>query len=211
MARAVLLSRSWEPDLARRILSRSTSLPEAAPDAFSVRLAAVPGTPDDAAGREQPVALAVASTPRPTPRTLPPLSPEINPIVYSRLTDYEDLIERYSRMNGVEPNLVRALIYVESAGDPEARSHKGAKGLMQLMPATAEEMGVSNPYDPAQNIFGGSRYIGELISRYNHVDLALWAYNAGPEAVARRRLPAETKRFIPEVLRVKSALDARDS
>jgi len=110
-------------------------------------------------------------------------------------------------MNGLEPNLVRAVIYVESAGRPRAVSSEGAQGLMQLMPPTAREMGVSNPFDPAQSIFGGSRYLGELLSRFGRLDLALWAYNAGPTAVNSGRLPSETRRFIPEILRVKSILD----
>jgi soluble lytic murein transglycosylase-like protein len=110
-------------------------------------------------------------------------------------------------MNEIDPNLTRAMIYVESAGDPQAVSHKGARGLMQLMPATASDMGVSNPLDPAQNIFGGTRYIQSLVKRFGSVDLALWAYNAGPELVKRKKLPSETRRYIPEVIRIKKILD----
>ena len=78
---------------------------------------------------------------------------------------------------------------------------------MQLMPGTALDVGVLNPTDPAQNIYGGTRYLASLVERFKRLDLALWGYNAGPETVVRRRLPLETKRNIPEVLRVKALLD----
>ena len=78
---------------------------------------------------------------------------------------------------------------------------------MQLMPATAQDMGVSNPLDPAQNIYGGTRYLAKLLGEFKRPELALWGYNAGPESVKRRRLPLETKRYVPEVLRVKNLLD----
>ena len=213
MDHMALLNRSWEPSLAQRILSRSISVPAVAPQVIPSNPAILPHTTAVPAVIPNPAGPVVFSPPveLPAQKAVPIPPSGLNPVIYGRLDTYKHLIERYSRMNGVEPNLVRALIYVESSGDPAAESAMGAQGLMQLMPATAEDMGVSNPLDPAQNIFGGTRYIGELMDRYNHVDLALWAYNAGPEAVDRRRLPAETKRFIPEVLRIKSALDARDS
>jgi hypothetical protein len=225
MDQMALLKRSWEPGLAHRILSRSTSVPTVAPRVIQSSSVVVAQTTSVPAVIPTPAGPEVFSPPevfpgpevvsgpvdRPVPKATSSPPPGLNPAIYGRLNTYNHLIERYSRMNGVDANLIRALIYVESSGDPTAQSAMGAQGLMQLMPATAEDMGVSNPLDPAQNIFGGARYIGELMERYDHVDLALWAYNAGPEAVDRRRLPAETKRFIPEVLRIKSALDARDS
>ena len=110
-------------------------------------------------------------------------------------------------MNGLDPNLVRAVIYVESAGDKNAVSNKGAEGLMQLMPGTASDIGVSNSFDPAQNIYGGTRYLGTMLKRFKRVDLALWGYNAGPGSVKSKRLPLETKRYIPNVLRIKAILD----
>ena len=75
------------------------------------------------------------------------------------------------------------------------------------MPGTASDIGVSNSFDPAQNIYGGTRYLSTLLKRFKRIDLALWGYNAGPESVKRNRLPRQTKRYIPNVLRIKSILD----
>ena len=93
---------------------------------------------------------------------------------------YEAPITEHARRVGVSADLVRAVIQAESAFNPYAVSHKGAMGLMQLMPATAVELGVSNPFEPDQNIRGGVVYLKRLLDRYDQkVDLALAAYNAG--------------------------------
>lgn len=93
---------------------------------------------------------------------------------------FDDSINEHSRRMGVSADLVRAVIQVESAFNPTAVSTKGAMGLMQLMPATAQELGVSNPFEPDQNIRGGVTYLKRLLVRYDHkVELALAAYNAG--------------------------------
>ena len=93
---------------------------------------------------------------------------------------YDASINEHARRQGVAPELVRAVIQVESAFNPVAVSNKGAMGLMQLMPATAQELGVSNPFDPDQNIRGGVTYLKQLLTRYDQkVELALAAYNAG--------------------------------
>jgi soluble lytic murein transglycosylase-like protein len=93
---------------------------------------------------------------------------------------YDASINEHSRRMGVSADLVRAVIQVESAFNPTAVSNKGAMGLMQLMPATALELGVSNPFEPDQNIRGGVAYLKRLLDRYNQkVELALAAYNAG--------------------------------
>ena len=99
---------------------------------------------------------------------------------------FEAAIDEHSRKQGVAADLVRAVIQVESAFNPTAVSVKGAMGLMQLMPATAQELGVSNPFDPDQNIRGGVTYLKQLLNRYDQkVELALAAYNAGIGNVAK--------------------------
>jgi soluble lytic murein transglycosylase-like protein len=118
--------------------------------------------------------------------------------------DYDDLIVEAARRNNVRQSLVRAVIQVESAFNPSAFSNKGAMGLMQLMPATAREFGVGNPFDPEQNVRGGVAYLRQLLDRYaGDETLALAAYNAGPGAVDRhgQTIPpyAETKNYVLKV------------
>jgi len=97
-----------------------------------------------------------------------------------RSAPYDASINEHSRRHGVSAELVRAVIQVESAFNPSAVSSKGAMGLMQLMPATAVELGVRNPFEPDQNIRGGVTYLKRLLDRYGQkVELALAAYNAG--------------------------------
>jgi soluble lytic murein transglycosylase-like protein len=121
---------------------------------------------------------------------LVPNSPVVRatrPVATPKRADaYEDLIIHHSTEQNISADLVRAVIQVESAFNPLARSVKGAMGLMQLMPGTARDLGVTNAYDPAQNIRGGVTYLRQLLTRFqSNVELALAAYNAGPGAVEK--------------------------
>jgi soluble lytic murein transglycosylase-like protein len=127
---------------------------------------------------------------------------------------YDSIIENAALSASVEPNLLRAVIVVESGFNSRAVSKRGAVGLMQLMPATANRFGVSNPYDPRQNIHGGAQYLKFLIDRFGQdVRLALAAYNAGEEAVERNggQIPpfSETMAYVPRVLRIYRMLTAQ--
>jgi len=99
---------------------------------------------------------------------------------------YSQQINAISTLYNISPALVRALIHAESAFNPKARSKQGAQGLMQLMPATAKELGVDNAFDPKQNIAGGVKYLARLLKQFkNDIRLATAAYNAGPNAVKK--------------------------
>jgi hypothetical protein len=105
---------------------------------------------------------------------------------HDRRTQYDTFIERYAQKYGVDPVLVRAVIQVESDFNPKCVSNKGARGLMQLMPATAKRFGVSKVHDPEQNIHGGVRYLAYLTRLFpNDLPRALAGYNAGENAVLR--------------------------
>jgi len=125
----------------------------------------------------------------------------------------EDLIARVANQYGIRPSFVHAVIRAESNYNPRAVSHKGAVGLMQLMPQTAVEYGVRNRFDPVQNVEGGVRYLRHLLDTYQDKNLALAAYNAGPGAVERHRgVPPylETRLFVPRVLRFYSQFRGLD-
>jgi soluble lytic murein transglycosylase-like protein len=118
---------------------------------------------------------------------------------------YAELISAAAQTHGVDPILVQALIQVESNYQPRARSHKGAMGLMQLMPATAREYRVRNAYDPKANVDAGVRKLKSLIDKYGVFDLALAAYNAGEGAVERfKGIPPyrETQNYVSRILSI---------
>lgn len=116
--------------------------------------------------------------------------------------NFESIVREAAQRYGVEPSLIRAVIQVESGGNPLAVSKAGARGLMQLMPGTAAELGVSNAFDPAENINAGTRYLRMLLDRYRgDVKLALVAYNWGMGNLEKRpgAMPQETKNYIARV------------
>jgi soluble lytic murein transglycosylase-like protein len=128
-------------------------------------------------------------------------------VLLAKAGRYDSIIERAALAASVEPNLLRAVIVVESGFNPRAVSKRGAVGLMQLMPATATRFGVSNRYDPRENVHAGARYLRFLIDRFGQdVSLALAAYNAGEGAVERNggRIPhfTETMAYVPRVLKI---------
>ena len=117
---------------------------------------------------------------------------------------YADLIDHHAGRHRLPADLVRAVIQVESAFNPWARSSKGAMGLMQLMPSTAVDLGVRDPYDPEANIAGGTAYLRQLLDRFDgNEELALAAYNAGPGAVERygQQVPPyrETRDYVEKI------------
>jgi soluble lytic murein transglycosylase-like protein len=128
-------------------------------------------------------------------------SPEQKAAEY--IDKYNSIISQASDLYKVEPSLIKAVIKAESGFNHRAVSHKGAQGLMQLMPATADLMSVNDPFDPTDNIFGGTKYLRGLLDRFGHnIELAVAAYNAGPEAVVRNNgIPPyrETRTFVRRV------------
>ena len=122
---------------------------------------------------------------------------------------YDGIIAEASAEYGVDPELVRAVIRAESQFDPKAESGAGAKGLMQLMPILSKELGVQDPFNPRENIFGGVKYLGKLLDRHNgDVTLALASYNAGPRNVDRYKgVPPfkETRGYVKKISKMLAA------
>jgi soluble lytic murein transglycosylase-like protein len=116
----------------------------------------------------------------------------------------EQLVQSNSASQGVDPDLIRAVMANESAFDQNATSSAGAQGLMQLMPQTAADVGVTNSYDPSQNVAGGTKYLRTLLDRFGgNLTNAVAAYNAGPEAVDKYNgVPPypETQSYVKNVL-----------
>ncbi len=122
-----------------------------------------------------------------------------------KMTQFMPNIKSAAQKYNLPPELIAGIIWQESRANPKAVSHCGAMGLMQLMPGTAAHLGVQNAYDPAQNIDGGSKYIRQMLDRFNgNLNLAVAAYNAGPGNVEKynRNIPPfkETQEYVPRVL-----------
>lgn len=171
-----VLRRSWSPVQAERIRSNSYSK--------AMIVAILEGS----------VQAPVESGEVPRPETL------------ARLSRFDRIIERYSEQYAIDPNLIKAMIYVESRGRTRSVSPKGALGLMQIMPATASAIGVNNPFDPEENIAGGTKLLRYMLEKFENIGLALWAYNAGPGALRKGRLPQQTLQYILRVLSVRRYL-----
>ena len=135
---------------------------------------------------------------------------QLMPIPFTAMAE---AIERHATDRDLDHRLVRAVIQAESGYNVEALSNKGAMGLMQLMPGTAQLLGVKDPWDFDQNIAGGAAYLKQLLDRFGEFPLAVAAYNAGPEAVARYRgIPpyAETREYVRRVMKLFDGSDASD-
>lgn len=133
----------------------------------------------------------------PWPKPVQMLPADCDPLSKSRV---DELITQFSSREGLKPELLRGVMERESAFKPCAVSVKGAQGLMQLMPATAEQLGVKDPFDPEQNVSAGAKFLKQLLSKYNgDLNLALAAYNAGPGTVDKANgVPAivETQNYV---------------
>ncbi|MBF0124044.1 MAG: lytic transglycosylase domain-containing protein [Magnetococcales bacterium] len=124
-------------------------------------------------------------------------------VVAVDVAELHRMVQQVARDEGVDAALLTAVVANESAFNPRAVSHKGAMGLMQLMPGTANDLGVRNPFDPEENLRGGARYLRAMLERFNNLRLALAAYNAGPNHVVQYQgVPPfeETRRYINRVL-----------
>ena len=115
------------------------------------------------------------------PMPVSPGAANVVPLPQAASGNIDSLVDKYAAQNGLEPALVRAVIKTESDGNPRCVSPAGAMGLMQLMPENVKEVGISDPFDPEQNIAAGSKQLAGLLAQYHgNLDLALAGYNAGP-------------------------------
>ena len=150
-----------------------------------------------------------------------PTAPALRPNAWSAngpssidIAKYVPIIDSAAKAHGLDPKLIHAVIRAESGYNAQAVSPKGAIGLMQLIPATAQRYGIVNSSDPAQNILGGTRYLRDLIKLFNgDIELALAGYNAGENAVIRagNRIPPypETMAYVPKVLGLYKTVDLK--
>lgn len=131
----------------------------------------------------------------------------------SRSLRFNKAISRAAAVHGVDRNVLEALVLAESAFRPDAVSHKGAMGLGQLMPETANELGVSNPFSPEENVDAAAYYLSKMLERFGSLKLALAAYNAGPGAVEKYKgVPPykETRAFVQKIMQQVSESPEKD-
>jgi soluble lytic murein transglycosylase-like protein len=157
---------------------------------------------DEIAGYEEVPDAPKTAAAADTSESAPAMKPETN----ARLTreDLGEILNKASREHNVDVDLLASLVKAESGGNPRAVSRTGARGLMQLMPGTAAELGVKDSFEPADNVRGGTAYLDALLTSYhNNLALALAAYNAGPGAVAKYHgIPpySETRAYVARVI-----------
>jgi len=159
------------------------------------------------AGEKRVRALDLLKDLTPSRRAFPqPSTPEPGSGTPKPFENLDDIVIEAARQTELDPDLLFAVIQVESGGDATAVSPKGALGLMQLMPETAREVGVLNPLDPFENVLGGARYLSRMLQRFRgDLRLALAAYNAGPSAVEKHGgVPPyrETREYVRKVSRL---------
>ncbi len=193
----IILETSRATTAASRTVVWPTSAPPVGVQIIRGRMFQTNDSPAGSQGRVKPQQKIWVVEPPHSPAPTPPAE-QVGTATLSRL------IEQTAATYGLDPNLVQTIIKKESAYNPVAVSPKGAMGLMQLMPGTAALLGVQDPFNPAQNIDGGVRYLKQCLERFNNnLALALAAYNAGPENVAKYQgIPPfrETQEYVAGIL-----------
>jgi soluble lytic murein transglycosylase-like protein len=155
--------------------------------------------PDDPRAQPYVPGVGFAKRTEPKPQAGPARVPNV---------PYREILVRAAREAGIPLSLLVAVASAESGFNPRAESHAGARGVMQLMPETAKELGVKDVWDPAENIPAGARYLARLLKQFNDTTLAVAAYNAGPSRVAAvGRVPniTETQVYVKRVLSLERA------
>lgn len=181
-------------------------------DGVQARIEAIQSRIDNLKGQGQgPSFEEIAPMPRPAPNAsmvgdirgeLAPMSP-FAALVSPDQEQIRGLVAQAAQQHGLDPVLFEELVRQESGFDPRAKSHAGAMGLAQLMPGTAQSLGVTDPYDPKQNLDGGARYLAQMLRQFGDESLALAAYNAGPGNVKKHGgIPpfSETQNYVRSIM-----------